>query len=216
MHATGPASRPHAAPAGLVLAGGLGRRMQGADKPLLQLAGRPLVAHALARLAPQVGILALSANGEPARLASLGLQVLADADDSRPGPLAGVLAGLDWAAARGHAALICVPCDAPFLPADLAARLAAAAAPSGAAVAASPDAGGRLRRHPTVALWPVACRAALRQAVAGGLRKPGLWAEILGAGVAAWDARPVDPFFNVNTPDDLARAEALVATGCGG
>lgn len=202
---------PPPALAGLVLAGGLGRRMQGADKPLLPLAGRPLIAHPAGRLAPQVAALAVSANGDPARFGWLGLPVLADADESRPGPLAGLLAGLDWAAAAGFAALVTVPCDAPFLPADLALRLAAAAAPGGAALAASPDANGRLRRHPVCALWPAGSRAALRQALADGLRRPGVWADLVGAVAVAWPAAPVDPFFNVNTPADLERAAALIA-----
>ncbi len=207
---------PPGRPAGIILAGGLGRRLPGIEKALAPLAGRPLVAHVAGRLGPQVAALALSANGDPARFAFLGAAILADEDESRAGPLAGLLAGLDWAAAGGHAALLAVPCDTPFLPADLGLRLAAAAGPGGAAVAASPDGGGRLRRHPTVGLWPAAARGALRAALARGLRRTGEFADLVGAATAAWPGGPADPFLNVNTPGDLARAAAMLAAGAGG
>jgi len=208
---------PGARPAGIILAGGRGRRLPGIEKALAPLAGRPLVAHVAGRLGPQVAALALSANGDPARFAFLGAAILADEDATRPGPLAGLLAGLNWAAAGGHAALLAVPCDTPFLPADLGLRLAAAAGPGGgAAVAASPDGEGRLRRHPTVGLWPVAARGALRASLARGLRRAGEFADLLGAATATWPAGPADPFLNVNTPGDLARAAARLAAGAGG
>lgn len=189
--------------AGIVLAGGLGTRMGGTDKALMPLAGRPMLAHALARLAPQVPLLAISANGDPARFAAFGLPVLADGVPGFPGPLAGVLAGMDWAAAQGATAVLSLAADTPFPPADLAVRLDAA----GFAMAASPDTEGRMRRHPTVALWPVRLREALRAALSRGERKVGRWAAEQGAGVVCWD-QPPDPFFNVNTPQDLAQAEA--------
>ncbi len=213
MGAVGDRQRLGRLPAGVILAGGRGLRMGGADKALLTLAGRPLLAHVLDRLAPQVGAIALSANGDPARFASFGLPVLADAGGSGEGPLAGLLAGLDWAAAIGAAHVVAVAVDTPFLPADLVARLAAAAGPGGAAVAASPDAAGRLRRHPAMGLWPVALRGALRAALDGGLRKAGLWAETAGARVAAFETGASDPFFNLNRPEDLAAAEARLAAG---
>lgn len=187
---------------GLILAGGAGRRMGGVDKPLAMLAGRPLVAHVAARFAPQVGALALSANGNPGRFAALGLPVLADGVPGL-GPLGGILAGLDWAAGLGAAALATVPADTPFLPADLVARLAAAAGAGGFAIAATSEAD----RHPTFGLWPVARRPALRAAIDRGERRVGGWAVAEGAAVAVLD--DAGAFLNVNTPDDLARAEAL-------
>ncbi|MCB1361427.1 MAG: molybdenum cofactor guanylyltransferase MobA [Rhodobacter sp.] len=188
---------------GIVLAGGLGTRMGGADKALLPLGGRPMLAHCLQRLAPQVDRIAISANGEPARLAGFGLPVLADSVPGYPGPLAGVLAAMDWAASAGAGGVVSLAADTPFAPADLAARLT----PAGFAMAASPDAQGRMRRHPTVALWPVALRDDLRRALAEGEHKVGRWATEHGAQTVVWSERP-DPFFNVNTPADLAEAEA--------
>lgn len=186
--------------AGLVLAGGQGRRMGGADKALLSLGGRPLLGHVLDRFAPQVGALALSANGAGARFADFGLPVLPDAPAHRgDGPLAGLIAGLDWAAAQGAGWLATVSCDMPFLPADLVARLAAAA--GGRAVMAA--SGGRL--HPTAALWPVAARAIVAARFAGGERR--LRAALEAPGVADFAELP-DPFTNINTPADLTTAEA--------
>ncbi|MFP4405914.1 molybdenum cofactor guanylyltransferase MobA [Rhodosalinus sp.] len=203
-------------PPGVILAGGRATRMGGADKPLLDLAGRPLIAHVIARLGPQCAGLAISANGDPARFAPFGLPVLPDETPGHPGPLAGVLAGLDWAAGQGAAAIVTAAADTPFLPSDLCARLAAAARASGLAVAAAPDSDGRLRRHPTCALWPVALREALRAALAAGERRVGLWAEAQGAGVAVFDGTEGDPFFNVNRPEDLDRAARLAGQGDAG
>ncbi|WP_328799700.1 molybdenum cofactor guanylyltransferase MobA [Sedimentimonas flavescens] len=184
--------------AGLILAGGQGRRMGGADKALLALAGRPLIAHVAARLAPQVGCLAISANGDAARFADLGCPMLPDAPGHRgEGPLAGVLAGLEWAEAQGADLLVTASCDTPFLPDDLVARLVAAGAP---AMAASQG-----RQHPTAALWPVAHRAALTELFASGERR--MRVALAGAAEVAFDVRP-DPFANINTPDDLVAAEA--------
>src|SRR5579859_1574255 len=148
-------------PAGLVLAGGLARRMGGGDKALLPLAGRPLLAHVLDRV--RLGPIAISANGDPARFSQFGLPVLPDGIPDQAGPLAGILAGLEWAAALPEVDhLISVPADTPFLPPDLVARLIAArdAADAEIALAAS---GGRL--HPVVGLWPVALAADLRRAL---------------------------------------------------
>ncbi len=188
---------------GIILAGGQGRRMGGADKALLPLAGRPLIGHVIARLQPQVAALALSANGDPARFAAFGLPVLAD-DDSR-GPLSGVLAGLDWARRGGATALVSLAVDTPFVPGDLVPRLclAAEASATGSAIAHS---GGR--DHPTAALWPVALADALAAFLASG-EKPRVlgFAEAQGAARAEFaDARG---FANLNTPADLAAAEAL-------
>jgi len=192
---------------GVILAGGRATRMGGGDKGLRHLGGKPLFGHVIARLAPQCGPLAINANGDPARLSAFGLPVLPDSLPDYPGPLAGVLAGLDWAAALGAPAIVTAAADTPFLPADLVTRLQAAAGPTGLALAASPDATGTLQRHPTFGLWPTALRDDLRAALQGGLRKIVKWTDAHQAGTAAFDAVPFDPFFNVNTPDDLTQAE---------
>lgn len=203
-----------ARPPAVILAGGLGSRMGGGDKALRNLAGRPILAHVIAALAPQCGALWLNANGDPARFARFGLPVLADPVPGHPGPLAGVLAGLTQAAATGAHAIVTAPADTPFLPADLVARLCAAASDTGLAIAASPDATGTLRHHPTCALWPTRLHAPLRRALAAGHRRVGAFAEAHGAAIAAFPAPP-DPFFNINTPADLATAEARAAAGAG-
>lgn len=197
---------------GVVLAGGLATRMGGGDKTLKPLGGRPILAHVVERLRPQVVAMALNANGDPARFAAFGLPVVADADDDRAGPLAGVLAGLDWAAGRGASAIVTVAGDTPFFPADLAARLLDAAEAEGApiALAASPDPERGLARHPTFGLWSVALREDLRAALARGERKIVRWTDPHGAATARFEAGPPDPFFNVNTPADLAEAERLL------
>ena len=193
---------------GLILAGGGARRMGGGDKALLPLAGRPLLAHVLDRLAPQLGPLALSANGDRKRFAAFGLPVLADEERAGAGPLAGLLAGLDWAATLGAAELVTAAVDTPFLPRDLVARLRAAAGPAGIAIAAAPGGAGP-ERHPTAGLWPVALRATLRADLAAGERRLGAWAAARGCALASFP--DPDAFFNVNTPADLARAEAMLA-----
>lgn len=189
---------------GIVLAGGQGRRMGGVDKALLSLAGRPLIGHVIARFSPQVEALALSANGDPARFAAFGLPVLADADSR--GPLSGVLAGLRWARQGGATALVSLAVDTPFMPGDLVPRLclAAEASATGTAIAHS---GGR--DHPTAALWPVALADALAAFLASA-EKPRVlgFAEAQGAARAMFaDAQG---FANLNTPADLATAEALL------
>jgi molybdenum cofactor guanylyltransferase len=195
---------------GMMLAGGSASRMGGGDKTLLVLAGRPVLAHVIARLRPQVGALALNANDDPARFAGFGLPVLADPVPGRPGPLAGVLAAMDWAAGQGAARVVTAAADTPFLPGDLVVRLRAAAEASGAPVAlAATAAGGAARRHPVFGLWDVALRDALRAALGAGLRRMQDFADRHGAVSAVFAAEPYDPFFNLNTPDDLARAEAL-------
>ena len=196
---------------GVILAGGPSTRMGGDDKCLMPVGGTRLIEHVIRRLRPQVTALALNANGDPARFAEFGLKVLPDGMAGQPGPLAGILAGLDWATARGASAIVTVAGDTPFFPRDLVARLRATAGPSGLALAASPDPEGRVRRHPVFGLWPVALREDLRVALEGGLRKVVLWADAHGAGTALFESRPFDPFFNINTPADLAAAEALGA-----
>jgi molybdenum cofactor guanylyltransferase len=198
---------------GVVLAGGRATRMGGADKGLLEVGGRRVIDHVLERLEPQVGAVVLNANGDPARFSALDLPVIPDALPEGvpdwPGPLAGVLAGMDRAAACGAHAVVTVAADTPFFPRDLVTRLLAHAAPSGLCLALSPDPEGRVQRHPTFGLWPVALREDLRAALQGGLRKIVAWTDRHGAGRAIFDSLPFDPFFNVNTPDDLARADEM-------
>jgi len=186
--------------------------MGGGDKGLRRVGGRRLVDLVIARLAPQCAPVALNANGDPARFADLGLPVLADSVAGYAGPLAGVLAGMDWAADLGADAVISVAADTPFFPADLAARLVAAAGPSGLSLAATSDADGKVWQQPTFGLWPTALRHDLRAALDGGLRKVVLWTDKHGAGTALFDTQPYDPFFNINTPEDIALAETIAVT----
>lgn len=194
---------------GVILAGGKATRMGGGDKGLRVVAGQRLLDRVIGRLAPQCGAMAINANGDPARFAEFGLPVLADSLPDHPGPLAGVLAGLDWAAGLGADAIVTVAADTPFFPADLVMRLQGAAGPSGLALAASPDAEGKLWQHPTFGLWPVALRHDLRAALEGGLRKIVRWTDRHQAGMAEFSSAPFDPFFNINTPDDIAEAERI-------
>jgi molybdopterin-guanine dinucleotide biosynthesis protein A len=198
-----------AAVLGLVLAGGRATRMGGGDKCLLPLAGRPILGHILERLAPQVARIVLNANGDPARFAAFGLPVVPDAVAEHPGPLAGVLTGLEWA--RDQAPdlrwVVTVPGDGPFLPRDLVARFLAAAAGGAELVAAS--SGGN--SNPVIGLWPVALAGELRRAlVEEGLRKVDRWTARHRLATVDWPAEPLDPFFNANTPDELAEAELLL------
>lgn len=205
-------SQPSAGIVGVILAGGLSSRMGGGDKALRPLAGRPILGRVIERFAPQVEALALSANGDPARFAAFGLPVLPDGVAGFPGPLAGVLAGMDWAARHGAAYVATAAADTPFLPQDcvLALRAAMVAAETPLAMAMTPRAGGGLDRHPTFGLWSVALRENLRTALAGGLRKVVAWTEPMGCARAVFHDRG-EPFFNVNTPEDLERAEAMAA-----
>lgn len=202
-------------PLGVILAGGQGRRMGGADKALLMLAGKPLIGHVIDRLAPQLGRLAINANGAPERFAAFGLPVIGDSVPGFAGPLAGVLAGLDHAAAQGHSHIVTAAADTPFLPADLVARLQAGAGDCAVALAATPDPAGGLRRHPTFGLWPVALRETLRTALAAGIRKVVAFTDGQGCATVTFAAAAGDPFFNVNTPDDMVRAERLAAEHAG-
>jgi molybdenum cofactor guanylyltransferase len=196
---------------GLVLAGGLARRMGGGDKGLIRIGGATILERALARVGPECAGLIINANGDPARFARFGLPVVADDVEGFAGPLAGILAGLDWLAANEPAIgwLASVPGDCPFLPRDLVRRLNAArtAARVPLACAKSGD-----WRHPVVGLWRVDLRADLRRAVvAEGLRKIEVWTARHGVALAEWPADPVDPFFNVNTPEDAAQAQRFAA-----
>jgi molybdopterin-guanine dinucleotide biosynthesis protein A len=197
---------------GVVLAGGLARRMGGGDKPLRLLAGRALLDHVLERLRPQVTEVVLNANGDPARFAAYGLPVVPDGLADFPGPLAGVLAALDWMAERRpeHSWLVSVPGDSPLIPHDLVARLHAACEAAGMPLACARSGGWA---HPPVGLWPVALRDDLRAALLGGERKIDRWTARHGIAHADWDMAPHDPFFNANTPEELAEAERLLRGG---
>ena len=198
---------------GVILAGGRATRLGGIDKCLIEIGGRTLLARIRDRLAPQVDGLILNANGDPARFAAYGLPVVPDDLPDRPGPLAGVLAGMEAAAARGATHIVTAAGDTPFFPETLAARLSAAADAERAplACAATPDIAGKVWRHPTFGFWPVALAADLRAALRQGLRKVVLWTDRHGCAVVAFDPGPPDPFFNVNTPEDRAEVERLVA-----
>lgn len=192
---------------GLILAGGEGRRMGGADKALLRLGERPLLTHVADRFEPQVERLALSANGDPTRFAAFGFPVLTDEQGLRLGPMAGLLAGLDWLAATGGTHLATVSVDTPFLPCDLVPKLLLAGeATGGLAIAESQG-----RAHPTCGLWPIGLRAPLRAALSAGERRIGHWAATHSATRADFAGTDPDPFFNLNQPEDLTRAEAWLA-----
>ncbi len=194
---------------GVLLAGGQARRMGGGDKCLRELGGQTMLARVIARVRPQVGRLVLNANGDPARFAAYGLPVVADVVSGQAGPLAGVLTGMTWAAENAPACplIATVPTDAPFLPADLVARLHAALE-DGADMACAMSGG---RAHPVVGLWPVRLLEALRRAVIEeGVRKVDQWTGRHGLATVDFDADPIDPFFNANTPEDMAAAERLL------
>lgn len=195
---------------GVILAGGLARRMGGCEKARLDLGGQSLIGKVISRIKPQCDALILNANGEAARFADLGLPVVADTVPGFPGPLAGVLAGMEQAAICGFSHVLTVAADTPFLPPDLLERLEAAVRrderPIG--ICATRD-GGRMIRHPTFGLWPVDLRADLRHALKQGLFKMTLWAERHGIALAEFETRVYDPFFNINTPEDLQLARAV-------
>lgn len=207
-------------PLGVILAGGLATRMGGGDKGLLPLSDGTILDQVIARLDPQVAGMALNANGDPDRFAHLGLPVLPDSLPDFPGPLVGVLAGLDWAATQGADTIVTVAADTPFFPenlvshltetaADMTHPLVLAATPRGADEKTKSISRSGLIRHPTFGLWPTALRDDLRTALQDGLRKVVLWTEKHGGREALFDI-PGDPFFNVNTPEDLARAQDMM------
>ncbi|WP_302477832.1 molybdenum cofactor guanylyltransferase MobA [Ruegeria arenilitoris] len=208
-------------PLGVILAGGLATRMGGGDKSLLKIGGQTLLSRVVARLGPQVNGMALNANGDPGRFADLNLPVLQDSIDGFAGPLAGVLAGLDWAAEQGADCIVSVAADTPFFPLDLADRLIRESEGQGhpLVLATTPrlgdellksGGGKRLNRHPTFGLWPVALRDDLRKALNTGLRKVVLWTDKHEGREALFPVGQVDPFFNVNTPEDLIQAEKML------
>jgi molybdenum cofactor guanylyltransferase len=202
-------SLPHPLTLGLVLAGGLARRMGGGDKALIRIGGATILDRVLELLRPVCAEIVLNANGDPARFARYGLPVIPDSVPDFAGPLAGILAGLDWAAVNRPdlAWVASVPGDCPFMPDDLITRLHEARQNAGVPLACARSGDWR---HPVVGLWPVALREDLRHAlVEEGLRKIEAWTARHGIAIAHWPAKPVDPFFNVNTPEDTAEAERL-------
>lgn len=224
--------------AGIILAGGLSRRMFAADaqagaqrdaqqpalrdKGLLEIGNKPMLAHVIERIAPQVGALAVNANGDASRFAAFGLPVVPDTIDGFVGPLAGVLAGMRWARAHAPGArwVASVSADAPFLPEDLVVRLEAAVAQRGSAEGARGNAiaiaQSRGELHPVIGLWPVALADDLDAALRSGLRKVLAWTDKHGTVPVHFEMTPagneaVDPFFNANTPEEMAEARRLMS-----
>jgi molybdenum cofactor guanylyltransferase len=182
-----------------------------AEKTRIAIGGSTILDRIIARLGPQCRRLILNANGDLARFADTRLTVVADSVPGYAGPLAGILAGLDWLA--GHAPdiawMVSGPGDCPFLPRDLVARLHRARSAGGAALVCARS--GR-RLHPVVGLWPVNVREDLRRALTDeGMRKVEEWTSRYQFAIAEWPSDPVDPFFNVNTPAEAAEAERLAA-----
>ena len=196
---------------GVLLAGGLARRMGGGDKPMRQIAGRTILDRVISRLAPQCDRLILNANGDPARFAAFGLPVIPDGVADFPGPLAGILAALDWAAAnRPDVPLVLsAAADCPFLPRDLVARLHHALVSENAQLAVAASDG---QSHPVVGLWSVSLREKLRHAlVVEDIRKIDRWTARYRLATVTWPTAPLDPFFNANTVEDIAEADRLAA-----
>jgi molybdenum cofactor guanylyltransferase len=196
---------------GVLLAGGLARRMGGGDKPMRSILGRTILERVIARLSPQCDGLILNANGDPARFAAFRLPVVADDVADYPGPLAGILAALDWMAAKRPEVkhVLSAAADCPFLPRELVARLAAAREEQGAELAVAASGG---QTHPVIGLWSVRLRDELRHAlVKEDIRKIDRWTARYKLATVSWPAAPLDPFFNANTAEDIAEAERLAA-----
>ncbi|MEO0357593.1 MAG: molybdenum cofactor guanylyltransferase MobA [Pseudomonadota bacterium] len=192
-------------PFGVILAGGLARRMGGGDKALLPLGDGVVMDHVWDRLAPQTGKVAINANGDPARWRAWNGPVLPDTLPDFPGPLAGVLAGMRWAAQAGTSHIVTVAGDTPFFPPDLVPQLLFACERQGKPIGIAATADGW---HPTFGVWPVALADDLETELTGGMRKILRWAEKHGVAQAMFPTGDLDPFFNINTPDDLAAAQA--------
>jgi molybdopterin-guanine dinucleotide biosynthesis protein A len=196
--------------AGVLLAGGQSRRMGGGDKCLRRLGDKTILEHILTRVRPQVSALVLNANGDPGRFEEFALPVAPDTVEGFAGPLAGVLAGMDWAAEHAPDCtwLASFATDAPFLPENLVARLLKAVETGGADLACAASDG---RHHPVFGLWPVRLREDLRAAMLKeDIRKVDLWTARYRLAVAEFQVEGIDPFFNANRPDDLAEAERLL------
>jgi molybdenum cofactor guanylyltransferase len=196
---------------GVLLAGGLARRMGGGDKPMRQIGGRTILERVIARLKPQCSELILNANGDPARFTRFELPVISDTVENFPGPLAGILAALDWVATnRPDVSLVLsAAADCPFLPRDLVARLRQALSEQDAQLAVAASGG---QSHPVIGLWSVALRDELRHAlVQEDVRKIDRWTARYRLATVTWPIEPLDPFFNANTMDDITEADRLAA-----
>ncbi|SPH20065.1 Molybdenum cofactor guanylyltransferase [Ascidiaceihabitans donghaensis] len=195
---------------GIILAGGQATRMGGGDKGVLPLGDQTLLQHVIERLASQVDSIALNANGDPSRFSAYNLPVIADSMTGFAGPLAGVLAGMDYAASQGADTIVTAAADTPFFPSDLVECLQAAAQSMvhPLALAATPHPDRNKLRHPTFGLWPVALRDDLRTALHAGTRKVVQWTDGHHGRLAMFPSE--DAFFNVNTPDDLVKAQAML------
>lgn len=197
---------------GVILAGGLARRMGGGDKPLLKLDGKPLVSHVAERLQPQCSHLILNANGDPSRYTAIDVPVVPDPLPNCPGPLAGVLAAMDWCAENnpGIRWIVSVPGDTPLIPDDLVARLHETRSAAQTPLACATSGG---REHYTVSLWSIHLREDLRRALTSeGEHRVGGWAKAQGLTTADWPDEPLDPFFNINTPEDLNAAHTMLSS----
>lgn len=194
---------------GVLLAGGLARRMGGGDKCLQPLGGETMLARAIARARPQVDSLILNANGDPARFEGCGVPVVADVVEGYAGPLAGILTAMEWAHAHApdHETIASFPTDAPFFPDDLVETMLEARRQAGALLACAASRG---RTHPVFGIWPVGLRDDLRAALENGERKIDRWTEKFPIVTVEFAGVGIDPFFNVNTPDDLAEAESFL------
>lgn len=190
---------------GVIIAGGKSTRMAGREKALLPLCGKPVISHIIERLRPQVEELAINANGDAERFAAFGLPFVPDASQDVGTPLAGLEAALLWAKAKGAKLVLTVPSDTPLLPVDLVDKLAQAGAP---AMAASEG-----QEHYLTTLWPVSLSDDLSAAIRSGLRPVKAWARNCGVSSVPWPATNIDPFFNINTPEDLARVELELRAG---
>ena len=198
---------------GVLLAGGLARRMGGGDKPLRMIAGKTILDHVIERLAPQCSNMVINANGDAARFAPWHLPVVSDSVADFAGPLAGILAGLDWAAAHRPAIrhVVSVAADTPFIPRDLVTRLVAAARAEQAQLVCAASGGWS---HPVIGLWPVTIRDELRHALTVEQeRKIDRFTRRFALVTVTWPTDPIDPFFNANEPDDLSTAEDLLVRG---
>jgi molybdenum cofactor guanylyltransferase len=196
---------------GVLLAGGLARRMGGGDKPMRMIGGRTILSRVITRLAPQCNGLILNANGDPARFAAFGLPVIADGVADFPGPLAGILAALDWAAANRPKVkwMLSAAGDCPFLPRDLVARLHRALTDENAELAVAASGG---QSHPVIGLWGVSLREELRHAlIVEDIRRIDRWTTRYRLATVSWPTTPLDPFFNANTAEDIAEAERIAA-----
>jgi len=195
---------------GVILAGGLARRLGGGDKALTEVGGRPLLAHAIERLSPQVDRIIINANGDPSRFDAFGLPVVADTVEGFAGPLAGVLAGMEWARANAPDCewIVTVATDAPFFPEDLVARLFEAVSDDSADLACAESNG---RAHPVFGIWPVRLADDLRHAlVVEDIRKVDAWTGNHRLSKVSFPAPVVDPFFNINRPEDVAEAAQIL------